>query len=78
MTYAELLAKIRELSARSFSTVGDERSQADSVRQWSAPMKPYTDEIAQRHTNDPVCLYCGNDLSLIPDHATDCPEGGTE
>lgn len=45
---ADLRAKIRELAGRRISSVGDERSQYQSVRDWSKAMRPYIEELVRR------------------------------
>lgn len=52
MTTEELLAAIRALSARPYSSVGDERSQAASLRQHNRPILPYTAELVRRYASE--------------------------
>ena len=53
LTDTELRQAIREAAAKPFSTVGDERAQQASIRQWSAPITPLLEEVVRRQ-NDGV------------------------
>lgn len=48
LTDTELRQAIREAAAKPFSTVGDERAQHSSIRQWSAPITPLLEEVVRR------------------------------